>query len=230
MSVSSESSEQRGATESSVQELQEGFVYLKDVDSTIRQDVRYACGNNFVGMPISGYEKPLVILSAPAASALTTAQQKLTKDSDGKLTLLVYDGYRPQRAVDDFVKWSKDLSDIVTKDEYYPNIAHKSDLFDQGYIAKRSGHTRGSTVDLTMAVVEDGKDAVQPLDMGSAFDLFDPVSHPLTGQVGPEAKSNRMSLRELMTSHGFKPLETEWWHFTLENEPFPDSYFDFPVE
>lgn len=210
-----------------VNQLPKGFVYLIDVDPTIRQDVRYAGKNNFVGRPIKGYERATVILSKKAAQALAAIQEALQKDYRRKWTLLVYDGYRPQQAVDDFCNWSQDVADQAMKAEFYPDIANKSELFEEGYIARKSGHSRGSTVDLTIMSIDD--QGLTPLDMGSPFDLFDPISHYESDKISSQAQQNRKYLRELMVEHGFVPYEKEWWHFTLRKEPFPNTYFDFPI-
>lgn len=225
--------------------LPEGFVYLKDVAPEIVQDIRYHGSHNFLGRPVAGYDAPECILTLKAASAVKAVNEELKPLG---LKLMVFDGYRPARAVADFVAWSKLASDQKTKAEFYPNV-DKKDFFKLGYVAEKSGHSRGSTVDVTivplalekpapLAPGEPLKPCTAPigkrfqdgsLDMGTGFDCMDELSHPMTGQVAPEAKKNRMLLRELMLKHGFKPLEEEWWHFTLKDEPFPDTYFDFPV-
>ena len=148
-------------------------------------------------------------------------QQVLAADGLG---LKVFDAYRPQRAVDDFMRWAADPDDTTMKATYYPNV-DKSDLIPKGYIAARSGHSRGSTVDVTLARLTDGRE----LDMGGPFDYFDPLSWPSSMRVTAAQYRNRMKLREVMTRHGFEPLREEWWHFTLRSEPYPDTYFDFPV-
>lgn len=220
--------------------LPQGFAYLADVAPTILQDVRYAGNFNFVGRPIKGYKQPKVILTMQAAQALAAAQAALQEASNGKLTLKVYDGYRPQRAVNDFWKWAQDPQDQKMKPLFYPNIADKELLFQQGYIDKKSGHSRGSTVDLTIVALNDEHKALTPqgqneftddsIDMGSPFDLFDPQSHYICEAISAQAQENRTLLRELMLEHGFVPYEKEWWHFTLHNEPFPNTYFDFPIQ
>ncbi|XWN34602.1 MAG: M15 family metallopeptidase [Roseivirga sp.] len=204
-------------------QLPEGFVYLADIDPTIQQEVRYAGENNFVGRPIEGYERPVIILTEAAARALATAQATLRTRSKGKYTLRVYDGYRPQRSVDDFWQWSQDLADQKMRDIFYPNIADKRELFQQGYIDKQYSHSRGSTVDLTI-VDNEG----QEIDMGSPFDLFDTISHYESDLISRQAQENRRRLRKLMVKHGFMPYGKEWWHFTLRDEPFSEAY-DFPV-
>lgn len=202
-------------------ELPKGFVRLGAVDSSIRQDVRYAGPDNFVGAPVEGYLNATVILTRRAAQALAKVQADLKPFGLG---LLVFDGYRPQRAVNHFQRWAKDAADLKTKAAYYPDVP-KEELFARGYIAERSGHSRGSTVDLTLVALDSGA----PLDMGSPFDFFGPVSWPESPAVAPEARAHRMLLREVMARRGFKPYDQEWWHFTLKDEPFPDVYFDFPV-
>jgi D-alanyl-D-alanine dipeptidase len=145
------------------------------------------------------------------------------------LGLLVFDAYRPQRAVDHFVRWARDLDDTRCKQAFYPDVP-KSELFEQGYIASRSGHSRGSTVDLTIVpLARPGHDQGPALDMGGAFDLFSPLSWPTDASRTPQQRANRLLLRTLMIKHGFAPYSKEWWHFTLVDEPFPDTYFDFPL-
>ncbi|GAB7081674.1 M15 family metallopeptidase [Megalodesulfovibrio paquesii] len=202
--------------------LPDGFVYLKDVSPAILQDLRYYGEDNFVGARVDGYNAPTVILTRQAAEALHRVQVQLQAFGLG---LLVFDGYRPQRAVDHFQRWAKDLQDTKTKERYYPDVP-KEELFKRGYIAARSSHSRGSTVDLTIISLEDG----QPLDMGSPFDFFGPISWPASMDVQAPQRAHRMLLQRLMVSQGFVPYDQEWWHFTLKGEPFPDTFFDFPVE
>lgn len=203
-------------------ELPPGFVDVTLVEPTIRVELRYAGADNFVGRPVDGYRQPRVVLTRPAAQALARAQEALAPFGLG---LLVYDGYRPQRAVDHFVRWGRDLADQRTKAEYYPRV-DKARLFAEGYIAERSGHSRGSTVDLTLVELASGR----PLDMGSPWDFFDPLSWPQAEGVPAAARAHRLLLRNLLVAQGFRPYDQEWWHFTLENEPFPTDYFDFPIE
>jgi zinc D-Ala-D-Ala dipeptidase len=184
-------------------------------------DMRYFDSNNFVGRPIDGYEQARCLLTREAANALAKAQRTL---SERGLGLKVFDCYRPRRAVAHFVRWARDLTDTATKATHYPNV-NKRELFKKGYIASRSGHSRGSTVDLTVVRRSDG----QELDMGTPFDFFSPRSWPSSAAVTPEQRANRKLLAEAMKGAGFRPLTTEWWHFTLRNEPFPDTYFDFVV-
>lgn len=183
--------------------------------------MRYAGARNFVGRPIAGYEANLCLLTEEAAAALALVQRDLAASGRG---LKVFDCYRPARAVADFVAWARDLEDQATKTEYYPNVA-KDQLFAQGYIAERSGHSRGSTLDVTLIDLATGAE----LDMGTAYDFFDPRSWPSDTSVSVEAQANRRALRDAMVARGFRPLREEWWHFTLEGEPHPQTYFDFPV-
>ncbi|MHC3994196.1 M15 family metallopeptidase [Thiomicrolovo sp. ZZH C-3] len=197
------------------------FVDLKKAVPSLRIEARYFGSNNFVGRPVDGYEAPRCYLTRPAAGALKQAETALAPFGLG---LKVFDAYRPQRAVDHFVRWAKDLDDTKMKAAYYPRVA-KSVLFKAGYIAARSGHSRGSTVDLTLIDLESGAE----LDMGTGFDFFGPESWPESMAVTAQQRANRLLLRRVMTGAGFRPLPEEWWHFTLENEPYPDRYFDFPI-
>jgi D-alanyl-D-alanine dipeptidase len=194
------------------------FVYLQDIDPTIVQDIRYFSDNNFIGRLIKGYQKASCILTKHAALALSSVQKTL-KQQHPQLTLVVYDCYRPQTAVDDFIAWSQDKSDHKMKAKYYPNV-DKADFFTLGYVAAKSAHTRGSTVDLS----------IQSLDMGTHFDFMDPRSHHGSTDITEQQTYNRLILKHLMEKNGFKPYHTEWWHYTLINEPYPDTYFNFPVE
>lgn len=188
----------------------------------IQTEVRYFTNRNFVGAIIDGYNANKIIMSLDAALALAAIQLELVEEGVG---LKVFDAYRPQQAVDHFVRWAEDLDDTVNREAYYPNV-DKADLFDQGYIAARSGHSRGSTIDLTLIDLETGAE----LDMGSSWDFFDPISWPTSLDVSLPQKTNRETLREIMMRYGFNPLAEEWWHFTLENEPYPDTYFNFPID
>ena len=213
--------------DSQTSHLPEGFVYLADIDGSILQDVRYAGWNNFVGCPVTGYEAHKIITTAVVAAALKSVQDDLTKNTQGRLTLIVFDGYRPQVAVDHFVAWSLDKDDIKMKDQYYPHIDDKTTLFEKGYIAKRSAHSRGSAVDLSIAIA--GTDPAELLPMGSNFDVLDPISSFAVEGISLTAQENRKLLREIMLTHGFEPYDKEWWHFRFVDEPFPDQYFSFPV-
>lgn len=197
------------------------FVYLSTLAPHIQQDIRYNTSNNFIGRPINGYEYPYCILSKEAALALAKIQQKL---QDIGLGLKVYDCYRPQSAVNDFIAWSQ-TPDNKMKNRYYPHI-NKSQVFKLGYVAEQSGHSRGSTVDLTLIHQVSGKE----LNMGTHFDYLDQTSHPFSALVSKQAKHNRLFLRKIMLQAGFRGVDTEWWHFTLKNEPFPQTFFNFPVE
>ncbi|GAA4325923.1 M15 family metallopeptidase [Christiangramia aestuarii] len=204
------------------QELPEGFVYVDEVIPGIVQEIRYAGDYNFIGKPITGYETPRAILSKPAAEALRKVQQELIMKD---YMLKVYDAYRPQRAVDHFVEWARDREDTIMKQEFYPNVAKKN-LFEFGYIASKSGHSRGSTVDLSMIHVAN----CENVDMGGSYDFFGEISHHNTQQISPEQKKNRELLRLTMRKYGFRSYSEEWWHYTYDAEPFPDKYFDFPVK
>ena len=199
----------------------DGFVSVSEVIPDVLLDVRYYSTYNFVGERVDGYEAPVVLLAKEAAAALSLVNADMRRKG---LRLVLYDGYRPQRAVDHFVRWAEDISTNSLKSVFYPDV-DKTDLFTQGFIARRSGHSRGSTVDLTLLEEKTG----MLLDMGGPFDFFGELSHPDCPGVTPVQHENRMLLRQAMLAHGFKPLSTEWWHFTLKDEPYPDTYFDFPV-
>jgi len=203
-------------------ELPDGFVYLKEIIPDIDIELRYYTADNFVGERIDGYLSSECILSKEAALALKKAQNDLKIFGLG---LKVYDAYRPQCAVDHFVRWAKDLKDKNKKATYYPNVL-KEDLFKEGYISAKSSHTRGSTVDITIIAL----DSKAELDMGSGFDFFGPKSLPNNLNITARQRAHRMLLQMLMYANGFEPYEKEWWHFTLRNEPFPDTYFNFPIQ
>ena len=199
-----------------------GFVRIGEAVPDVLQDIRYYSSFNFIGERIDGYEEPVALLTREAAEALKAAGDEAAGLG---YRLKVFDAYRPQMAVDHFVRWARDPDDIRMKKYFYPDL-EKKDVIPSGYIAEHSGHTRGSTVDLTlfdMAVQQD-------LDMGGTFDFFGELSHPDYPGVSEVQHANRMLLQRLMVKHGFRALETEWWHFTLENEPWPDTYFTFPVK
>jgi len=217
-SCSSDQSEQTGAV---IPVFYEVNSFLSDEVQPIQTDVRYFSADNFVGEVITGYNAEKILMTLEAALALAAIQIEL---GERGLGLKVFDAYRPQQAVDDFARWAEDINDTSTKAEYYPNIA-KQDLFSLGYIAAQSGHSRGSTVDLTLVELITGDE----LDMGAPWDLFDPISWPTSLEVSLPQKTNREILREIMLRYGFNPLREEWWHFTLDDEPFPDTYFDFPI-
>ena len=204
------------------QSLPNKFVFLSDVDDTILYELKYFSKHNFIGKKIDGYLTNKVILTNETALALKKVQQILLKK---KLSLKIFDAYRPQQSVNHFVKWAKEIDDTKMKNEFYPDVP-KSELFKRGYIASKSGHSRGSTVDLTIVNLKTGKE----LDMGSPFDFFGIQSHPFYKNIGILQKRNRKYLRKIMIENGFKPYDNEWWHFTLKNEPFPNTYFNFLIK
>ncbi len=221
------------------------FVALSAVDPTIIQEMRYFTPHNFVGERVDGYEQPMCILTRPAAEALHKAQKELLRKG---YSLKVYDCYRPQRAVDHFVRWAKDLDDQAMKAEFYPRV-DKTRLFDDGYIAAKSGHSRGSTMDLTVVRLparpthpyvpgqplvpcyapKDQRFPDNSLDMGTGFDCFDTLAHTLDPRVQGQQRANRLLLKSTLENLGFVNLAEEWWHYTYQPEPYPDTYFDFPV-
>lgn len=227
-------------------EMPDDFVYLKDINSSIIYDIRYFSTHNFVGDTIDGYKCAECILTKIAALKLDSIQKELHPFG---LTLKVYDCYRPQMAVDHFVRWAEDINDDKTKKEFYPEV-DKKNLFKDGYIAARSSHTRGSTADVTIVPIPtpdqeeyiDGmelEECYKPydlrfgdnmIDMGTGFDCFGSYSHPVKADIKLEQRINRLLLRTLMTKYGFVPYEFEWWHFTLSNEPYPETYFNFEVK
>jgi D-alanyl-D-alanine dipeptidase len=222
------------------------FVSLHDVDPSIVVEMRYLTNHNFIGRRIPGYRENVCLLTKQAAEALARVQARVRADG---YSLKVYDCYRPQRSVDAFVRWGKDLSDQRMKAEFYPRV-RKSRVFKEGYIATQSGHSRGSTMDLTLIKLPARKqeryhrgdrlrDCAAPrskrfgdntIDMGTGYDCFDPLAHPYAKRFRGKVRRNRLRLREPMIAAGFKGLETEWWHFTLRDEPYPETFFDFPME
>lgn len=197
------------------------LVLLGDVIPSIIQEIRYHSSYNFVGARVDGYEHPVALMTEEGAAALARAARAFEKQG---LCLRIYDAYRPQRAVDHFVRWAADTQDTSMKQAFYPDV-DKKDLFDLHYIARKSSHSRGSTVDLTLVDMASGSN----LDMGSPFDFFGEISHPDSDLVGPQQQTNRARLAEGMHDAGFDGIPSEWWHFTLRNEPYPDIYFDVPV-
>lgn len=204
------------------QQLPKGFTYLNEMIPDIVLEVRYAGSNNFLGTPVEGYKDEIVILSTPAAQALIKVQQELKTLG---YCLKVFDGYRPQRAVNHFISWAKVSGDTLKKQQFYPDV-DKKNLFNLGYISSRSGHSRGSTVDLTIVDYNTGKE----VDMGGAYDFFGELSHHNYSGISEVQKNNRVFLKRIMMKHGFQPYAQEWWHYTYQPEPFPDTYFDFVVE
>ncbi|OEU96446.1 M15 family metallopeptidase [Streptomyces oceani] len=233
------------ARASSEPKAPEEFVALRRVAPTVLREIRYATAHTFTGAPVEGYEQPLCLLTEDTAKALRQAQRSLLQRG---YSLKVYDCYRPQRSVDSFVDWAKDLEDQRMKEEFYPRV-DKSRLFEDGYIAEQSGHSRGSTVDLT--VVKLPAQPTRPyvpgepltpchapraerfpdnsLDMGTGYDCFDTLSHTLDPRVTGEQRENRLLLKDVMEDAGFENYPKEWWHYTYQPETFPDRYFDFPV-
>ncbi len=198
-----------------------GFVMLADYVPHVIQEIRYYSTYNFIGDRIDGYEEPIALITIEAARALKAVANELYVRG---YQLKVFDGYRPARAVKNFVLWGIEDMDLRMKQYFYPDL-NKQDLFVQGYIAGKSSHSRGSTVDLTLFEMETGRE----VDMGSPFDFFSEVSHPDYQGITQQQYENRMILQKAMVRNGFKPIDCEWWHFTLEDEPYPDTYFDFPV-
>ncbi|MGZ0014845.1 M15 family metallopeptidase [Yeosuana sp. AK3] len=203
-------------------QLPNGFVYVEDVIPDLNVELRYYTNHNFVGQPIEGYQSNRLILTERTANALKKVQEALLLQN---LCLKVYDGYRPQRAVNHFINWAGHLNDTINKKTYYPNV-DKSSLFKEEYIATRSGHSKGSTLDLTIIDANTGK----PLDMGTPYDFFGEESWVNFQGITKEQKKNRQLLQNVMLRHGFRNYPKEWWHFTLRHEPFPDTYFDFVIE
>ncbi|MCM4157893.1 M15 family metallopeptidase [Gramella sp. AN32] len=203
------------------QEMPSEFVHINEKIPDIIYEIRYAGTHNFIGRPIEGYEAKTAILARPAAEALAKVQQELIRQD---LMLKIFDAYRPQRAVNDFVQWARKPGDTLTKQQFYPEVP-KSRLFELGYIASKSGHSRGGTVDLTLVKVSDCTE----VDMGSPYDFFGEISHHDTAKISEEQKKNRQFLKDIMRKYGFRSYSEEWWHYTFNAEPFPYQYFDFPV-
>lgn len=225
-----------------------GFVELNEIDSTILSSLRYFTEENFLGTQVDGYKKNTVVMTVQCAQALKKVQEEVKKDG---YCLVVYDAYRPQKAVNHFVKWALDAADQKKKDQYYPRV-DKANVFDLGYIAMRSGHSRGSTVDLT--IIKDGRKPHSirirdrklldgytvkylndgTINMGTSFDLFDVASHFENEVIRKNYKKNREYLKNVMEKNGFVAYANEWWHFTLKDEPYAKdldtSYFDFDIE
>ena len=200
----------------------DGFVSIGEAIPDVLLDIRYYSSFNFIGERIDGYEEPVALVTREAAQALKAASNEAMELG---YRLKVFDAYRPQKAVDRFVRWARDPEDIRMKRYFYPDL-NKEDLIPQGYIAEHSGHSRGSTVDLTLFDMATQQD----VDMGGSFDFFSELSHSDYAGVNEAQYRNRMLLQGLMMRHGFRPLKEEWWHFTLEDEPWPDTYFTFPAQ
>lgn len=198
------------------------FVKLSEAVPDVILEIRYYSTYNFVGTRIDGYEAPVALLTLKAADSLRAVSDELIKKG---YRLKIYDAYRPVCAVEHFKRWAADVNDTLMKPYFYPQI-DKSLLFQLGFIARRSAHSRGSTVDLTLVDMKTGKD----VDMGSTFDWFGNESHFYNAHITKKQLYNRTILRNAMGKHGFEPISTEWWHYTLKNEPFPSTYFNFPVK
>lgn len=203
-------------------QLQEGFVYVTDEIPSIKVELRYFSDNNFVGKKVEGYNANVVILSKEATKALKKVQEELLKDS---LSLKIFDAYRPQRAVNHFREWARNVNDTLTKQEYYPNV-NKRNLFREGYISTRSRHSSGSTLDITLVDLKTCKE----LDMGTIQDYLGKESQTFYKEITQQQKQNRMLLKNVMSKYGFRNYSQEWWHYTLRSEPFLNRYFDFVVE
>ena len=201
--------------------MREGFVLVDEVLPGIRWDARYATADNFTGNPVDGYTVNRIVGTWALCAALERARKEAATLGFG---LLLWDGYRPQRAVDCFLRWSRQPEDGRTKQRHYPNI-ERSEMVDRGYVATRSGHTRGSAVDLTLYHLATGELAA----MGGGHDLMDPVSHHGATGITPVEARNREHLRSTMAASGFASYDREWWHYSLTDEPYPDTYFDFPI-
>ena len=202
-------------------QLPKGFVYVEDIIPDIKVELRYITTNNFIGKSIDGYQATKLILSLSAAQTLKRVQDELKSKG---FCLKVYDAYRPQAAVKHFMRWAKDLNDTLNKQTYYPDVLKKN-LFVEGYIASKSGHSRGSTLDLTIIDNATNKE----LDMGSPYDFFGTESWVNYQDITKQQKANRELLQAIMTKYGFRNYPKEWWHFTLKDEPFPETYFEFVI-
>ncbi len=203
-------------------QLPEGFVYIVDEIPLVHSDLRYCHENNFVGNPIEGYQENVLILTLDATKALKKVQDELLKKG---FSLKIFDAYRPQRAVNHFRKWARNLNDTLNKSVFYPDVAKKN-LFKYGYISTRSRHSSGSTIDLTLVNLKTNKE----MDMGTPYDYFGKESWVTYEGITDAQKSNRNLLQSIMIKHGFRNYPQEWWHFTLRGEPFKNQYFDFIIE
>jgi D-alanyl-D-alanine dipeptidase len=197
------------------------FVFVDEVVPGVRWDAKYATWDNFTGRPVDGYFSNRIAGTRELCEALNRARSVAASLGYG---LLLWDGYRPQRAVDSFIRWAAEPEDGRTKPRHYPNL-DKTEMFEKGYVAAKSGHSRGSTVDLTLYHLDSGELA----PMGGDYDLMDPISHHDAPGISADASRSRRALRFVMEGCGFRAYETEWWHYTLNDEPYPDTYFDFPV-
>ncbi|MFZ1344897.1 M15 family metallopeptidase [Thiothrix eikelboomii] len=205
-------------------QLPTGFVRLSTYAPLIVRDMRYYGSNNFLGEPVDGYQQNEAILTTAAAKALVQVQTALAEFGLG---LKIFDAYRPQQAVNHFLRWEHLPEDHQIAERFHPDLS-KSELFAQGYIAKRSSHTRGSTVDLSLVNLQ--HPSHPELDMGTEFDFFGPASAPNYPKLTPNQRANRLLLKLVMEGYGFQGFNLEWWHFTLGHEPYPHQYFDFVVQ
>ncbi len=201
--------------------MNDGFVFVDERVAGVRWDAKYATWDNFTGKPVDGYVANRIVGTGALCAALDRAREEAASLGFG---LLLWDGYRPQRAVDNFVRWSQEPEDGRTKRRHYPNI-DRVEMFEKGYVAAKSGHTRGSTVDLTLYHLATGELA----PMGGDHDLMDAISHHGARGISPAEARNRHHLRAVMEASGFSSYECEWWHYALRDEPYPDTYFDFPI-
>jgi D-alanyl-D-alanine dipeptidase len=233
-----------GLTQTTVSQRPKDIVSIKEIIPDILVEARYFTSYNFVGKKINGYHVPKCLLTLKAAENLKKVQADLASFN---LSLKVYDCYRPQRAVDEFVEWAKDIEDNKMKKAFYPHVK-KTELFKKGYIAEKSGHSRGSTVDLTIVDLNQSETEMEKddelfdcsraqnrypetgLDMGTSYDCLDPLSHTAASEHHVRVKINRLLLKSVMEKYGFKNYRKEWWHFSMIDEPYPKTYFDFPVE
>ncbi|MDR0425072.1 MAG: D-Ala-D-Ala dipeptidase VanX [Clostridiales Family XIII bacterium] len=201
--------------------MEKGFVFLDEMLSGVRWDAKYATWDNFTGKPVDGYEANRIVGTYATALALQSAQKRAAALGYG---LLLWDGYRPRRAIECFLRWSRQPEDNLTKERYYPNIK-RSEMVSRGYVAPQSSHSRGSAIDLTLYHLDTGTLA----PMGGGFDLMDERSHHTAKNIGRIEAQNRKVLRSIMESSGFEHYRFEWWHYVLKDEPYPDTYFDFTV-
>lgn len=201
--------------------MRNDFVFIDEYMAGVRWDAKYATWDNFTGKPVDGYLANRIVGTRALCAALQSAREEAASHGFG---LLLWDGYRPQRAVNSFLRWSRQPEDGRTKHRHYPHI-DRPEMFENGYVAAKSGHSRGSTVDLTLYHLESGDLAA----MGGDHDLMDSVSHHGAEGISRAAADNRRRLRSIMETSGFSFYACEWWHYTLKDEPYPDTYFDFPI-
>ena len=206
----------------SMSQVPKGFVDIEKEIPSIVIELRYFGSDNFVGTPIDGYNAPRAYLTKEAAIALKNVQTELATYG---LSIKIFDSYRPQTAVNHFIRWARDLNDTINKQRFYPDV-DKRNLFKEEYIASRSGHSRGSTLDITLVDLK----TCEELDMGSPYDFFGRESWVENPELTAQQRANRMLLQTIMSKHGFRNYPKEWWHFTLRGEPFPETYFDFQVD